>query len=307
MKKYDNRNKIIDSIKENIWVLIGNEVYRDDEKIVREALKINGAFLEYASDRLRGMVDIVLAALASEISSGDIFKFAMPKLFRDRDLMDKAMKYHVSCFKYASSELKEDWSFVIQCVQNHRHVKYFIPQFFRVERKVILEIAKKDKAWALKDVKEIATQEEGPYVNAARKIIEDAEFVLECAKYDYTALACAAHELQNDREFVLKCVRQNGLVLQYYKGLFKSDVQIAIQAIAQNPQAAKFISLDLRKNFEFIKECKGIVQALQILVWGGQSVASEGQGFVWDEIKALSKFEASMKSLGKTTKPNDDE
>jgi len=111
----DDREFLELGLKYEKALAYASDELRDDYNIVLKAVRINGMALEFASKRLQGDRDIVIAALSTFASTS--LRFVSPELRSDRDIVMRAVSYYGENLRYASPELKNDYEIVVAAIE----------------------------------------------------------------------------------------------------------------------------------------------------------------------------------------------
>jgi serine/threonine protein kinase len=139
---------------------------KDDKDVVLEAVKQDGLFLVFASDKLKDDKDVVLEAVKQD---GDSLVFASDKLKDDKDVVLEAVKQDGFSLNYASIKLKDDKDVVLEAVKQDGLSLVFASDKLKDDKDVVLEAVKKN----------------GFSLNyASNKLKDDKDIVLELVKQD---------------------------------------------------------------------------------------------------------------------------
>jgi CxxC motif-containing protein len=96
---------------------------QDDYDVVMHAVKINGSALEFASEKMKNTMAIILAAIYSNPYA---FKFVPFDVRNNKQIVMENIKNddNAEAFKYVSTELQNDYDVVLCAVTNNGQKKY---------------------------------------------------------------------------------------------------------------------------------------------------------------------------------------
>ena len=120
-----NKPFFLDVLKKNGLILeyASNEL-KGDIDIVSTAISQNGMALKHASDELQNNKDIVLNAVKQ---SGMVLEYA-PLLQNDKDIVLQAVKQNGFAIQFASDDLKENKEIVIEALKQDSRSSIWIPK-----------------------------------------------------------------------------------------------------------------------------------------------------------------------------------
>lgn len=131
------------------WGLKGvPQEYRSNKEVVLQAVRHNGANLEYASDELRKDEEVVYAAV---LNDGNALQFADEQLRDSKDLIVKIVKMQNCAFRYIGSKLLADRKFVIKVIRAHHLYLEDLPKELKRDLGAVLESIKRYD-WISKDL-----------------------------------------------------------------------------------------------------------------------------------------------------------
>lgn len=247
------------------------EEFADDREFMLEAVKLNGALLSNASERLKADRELILIA-AQKCSP---LNLKIPQeYFSERDFMLKLLAVNGSFLdKYPVF----DKELILTAVKNDAQaLKYVHYKFFD-------EFLSKDLTLEIVSVNGRALQ----YVYGPFKDDEDAVFA--AVSQHYRAFEFASARLKNNADFLVKVLytnpsclayapqeyRENRLLIEklmdinpycyrYVKGKLKTDADLAIRAVKENLDLYDFVDLSVKRSKKFITALKSIVPSSEI-------------------------------------------
>mmetsp|Transcript_71269 Transcript_71269/g.208915 ORF Transcript_71269/g.208915 Transcript_71269/m.208915 type:complete len:763 (+) Transcript_71269:83-2371(+) len=107
---------------------------RSDRNFVMEAIEVNGSALSGASDDLRGDEDFILGAC--QLGKGSCMKGVKDKLKSDKAFVLQAACRCPETFKYVADELRSDDDFVFQAVTANGLILQYAPTKFQSDRRI---------------------------------------------------------------------------------------------------------------------------------------------------------------------------
>lgn len=87
---------------------------RDDKNFVIEAVKVNGASLVFASERLRNDAEVAKIAIENDMNA---FQYASENLRSNKDLVLHTVRMWGTPLEYASEELRNDKQVVVAAIK----------------------------------------------------------------------------------------------------------------------------------------------------------------------------------------------
>jgi len=220
----ENADIALAAVTQNGLILeILPEVFQNNPEIVRAAVQQNGMALQYAGESLRSDETIVQAAVTQNgwairyadqsFLQNDAMTLAAARqngliicllptpwqrwLGSQRDIMENAVRQNGLALRYASEDLKKNFSLVLNAVrQNGRAIRY-----------------------------------------ADDSLKNNIDIVRAAVNQDGTALEFASDELRANESIVRDAVHQNGLALEHANQSLQANPEIALAAIHQNGEA----------------------------------------------------------------------
>lgn len=115
---------------------------QDDFDVVLAAVG-SACVYKFASERLRGNVEILYAATAFRASA---VQWALPGLLEDRSVVLNLVRIRGKCLAHLSDRYREDREIVVAAVVSDGHSFEFAAPSLRSDRHFVLELVKLDKA-----------------------------------------------------------------------------------------------------------------------------------------------------------------
>jgi|GEM_PF-569828 len=230
----------------------------DNKDLVSEVLKKNGAFLKFASERLRADKDVVLEAVANQAYP---MEFASDKLKGDRGFAKKVLENDSGGLCYLSEELRSDKRFVEQYLAED--TMRCLSNKLLGDKSYILELVAKMRVPlglvkdGLRDDKDVvmATLKRSPadYPFASERLQNDPDILPIVRAYLLTSWQIYSDlpkKLRGDREVVKWAVAQNCNLLESATPELKDDKEIVRIAFAKNRRCLQYASERLKKEME---------------------------------------------------------
>ena len=106
-----------------------------DKEYVQERVKNDGMALEYASEKLRADMDVVLCAIENDVDS---VSFVSEDMWSSKSFVKEAVKIWSGYLYYASEELRADKDIVLWALKNNQDdefsaLTYASPEFLDEE------------------------------------------------------------------------------------------------------------------------------------------------------------------------------
>ena len=251
------KEKQINNIKE-----IANDGYnlrfasiklRDNKDLVMKIVQKQGKVIEFASERLKNDFEISMLAVKND---GLALAFLSKEMQNNFEVVKEAVNQNGLALLFASQRLKEKEEIVLSAILNNSASLSYAGKKFRDDPKYVLMT--------------IAEQSKFNFIFVDKKWFKDPSFMVEAAKISKKILSRYDREIltretilyflrqdglnlkylkdfNNDAEIVKEAVNQNGLALQYASAFLRNSFEIALPAIAKNPDAVKFIGENVRK------------------------------------------------------------
>lgn len=212
---------------------------KSNKSFMMQAIDIRFASIEHASVVLKEDFEFMVSMLRKDKTA---IKFASIKLRNNSDFMLTATKINKDHYVYASKELKGNSNFMLAIIRLNKDAIKDLEYNLTNSQEFMLAAIKINKdaihyvPMSLRGAAEMSSSFGG-----------SEDFMLEVLKIDVSLIKhCNWIKLHNNRDFLLKCVKINGLALQYGSDGNKRDLEICRAAVAQNPQAIKFVSEEIR-------------------------------------------------------------
>jgi len=189
---------------------------RDNFEVVLTAVRQSAWTLKFASERLRGNLEVVLAATTRR--DGDVLKFASKTLRGDCEAMAAIIRASSGyVFKYASKALRGDPKLLRLALQTDDRALEFASEELRGDREIVLEAvrarANRERNYGLDPCQR---RNNHPFSYATEELRQDRDFVLKAVATQGECLHFAATELKTDRELVEIAVKQIPFAISAY-------------------------------------------------------------------------------------------
>ncbi|MBA3721977.1 MAG: DUF4116 domain-containing protein [Parachlamydiaceae bacterium] len=240
---------------------------QDDEDVVLAAIQHKQNYEEcpfqYASDRLRNKKNVVLEAVRVNPRA---LQFAEAYI-NDPEVIEEAVKTDPVGFRYASTELRNNKSYVFSLLEKgyNRIFKYLPPALkndfdFMKQAVSIRGFSLFYASTALKNHKElvlIAIKNCPETIeNISSELQEDPEVVAAALDQDPEVLTALSDTQQNIKTNVLKSVSRDGKMLDWVIKKFRDDFDVVLAAVKNNPLALQYASDRLKQHPDIINAFK---------------------------------------------------
>lgn len=245
-----------DFVKEMVkleWVFFqwASEELKQDHNFVMEVMCIEGRSLEWASEELRGDRDIVMTAVGNY---GDALEYASEGCRSDRDIVMTAAKNNPLALRWASRELRGDREIVMTTICKNGFALEYTSEECRSDP-CIVTTAVRNASRELQGNREmILAAIRRSLLFASEELRKDRNFVMNLVGMQGQHLEWASVELRGDQEIVMTAVRNHGNALQFASDECRSDRHIVRTATRKDPYAFRWASKELRGDRDIVLE-----------------------------------------------------
>lgn len=219
--------------------LAASDAVRNIREIVIAAVRENPSMLTKLTEEWKADRDVVLAAVRSR-GEGYLLGHAAKALRADREVVLQAVKAGddvVEPFAYADEELQGDPDFVHQIVEIRGSAVTFASPELKRDRRIALA----------------AVQNDGDaFMCINTSLQEDPDFVLEAVRVCGSVLRFVSDELRGNRWIVLEAVQNDGTALQFASQDLRADADVVFQAVRTFGLALVFASDKLKENHQIV-------------------------------------------------------
>ncbi len=214
-----------------------------DREFMMSCIRVHGASLQFASDRLRADKDVVIAA----IENNGYLKYAALDLRNDREFVRRCVRIKPRSIEHVGEELENDQQFILSVLQANGKCWKFIPSRYTKDEQFMSEAIRQ----ACKSTSKALRQ------HIHHSLRQNFLFLWELVKVNadnYTLYASKSFRKQR-RLFALKCIELHGA--SFVRGLPKElrhDRQFMRRAVKIDRECLQFAPTELRTNDEFIKD-----------------------------------------------------
>jgi hypothetical protein len=159
--------------------------WKNDKKIVLEAIKKDGYALYYASDQLKNDKGLVLESVRRK---GRMLRHVSEPMRNDPAVVRAAISDDPGAFQYASLACKSNRDLVLDAVQLDGRLLKYCAEEYKMDREVILASIHDEDISALK------------YASAS--LLNDREIILKALSTHFSAAQYISPEWKNDRELI---------------------------------------------------------------------------------------------------------
>lgn len=212
--------------------------FQNDKVFIIEAIKHNANVLKYLDPKYYNDKDIIMTSI--ENKKIDILKFVSSRLTNDRDFMFFAIKHNFHALQYASKELQNDKTLVLEAIHGED------------EREKDYQSIFKYASLKLKDNREIAkivlNNNYFSFRYFSKRLRDDKDIALKALKYHLGNFKFVSARLRDDKEIALKGLKLHIDNYEYISRRLKKDREIIEYKKQEENKYHKF-----RKN-KFTKE-----------------------------------------------------
>ena len=200
-------------------------------------------------------------------------------ILSDRECMRYAILRWRGAFQYATDELKNDKTFVMEYLNANcsDFPLQYASQEVRTDTELLLQIAKVDPR---------------TLVGADRSVLDNKDFIRKVV--EISPIPFAYSKLSRDKEFVEEVVEINGLTLKYADD-FWEDRQLVMRAVKNNGDAINHIPISSSYLQEYLEDEELLVEAAKSMIskegsYGFYFKLSQEMEQKLDENKELKQF-----------------
>lgn len=212
-----------------------------DKKFMSQAVICNGLALQYASEELRGDIDVVQLAVNE---NGEALQYASLDLKENPIIVRHATDQTMAALAYASPKLQSDRNFILERINQDGQALYYADKRLRSDGELIVKSIRNDKN---KPNKGRSFYYSTPDMKADYNLVHDL------LRYSGLILKYVNIKLRQDRNIVLVAVRQNGLALEYADCELRRDFDLVLVAVTQNGMALRYAANDLKSNTRIVR------------------------------------------------------
>lgn len=246
-----------------------------DRAAVLAAVEGDGLLLRYASEDLRGDVEVVQVALAQ---TGVALQYATDDLRDNRELVQVAVRQTWVALEFASDSLKNDLEIVQQAVgESGLALKDASPELCGHSELVLKAVEQdglalhyaSDDLRSDEDIVEAALlQNPASLEFACEALRADLAIVLPALREDGSILRFASEKARSDRDVVLEACAIYGMALAWSSERCKADREVVTTAVKHCGTALAYASEDLKGNDQIVREaCRQDPSALEYASW----------------------------------------
>ena len=217
-KHYDKRFKeIYDSINlvkksGNILNTLSTE-FRNNEEIVKAAVKQNGLSLKYASEALKADKTIVEAAMNQDIMA---FKYAGSSLKNNKEFVSSLLKHDGTLIQFISPEMQNDKEIVLIAIKQNIEVIKGISEQLKNDKEFVLSLLNINGM-----LLEFASDE----------LKNDVELATIAVKQNFDAIKYISDTLKNNSAFMLELILENKEVLNHIAAELRKDATFCVEVM----------------------------------------------------------------------------
>lgn len=245
---------------------------RDSKEVMLDAMS-ETLPLNYASERLRGDRDVVLAAVSQE--RNNIYpnlQHAPDALRDDRRIVEAAMRGTGGGFlslQYASARLRDDRALASEAIQSYvvKHAHGLEMGFDKMSTRLKSDRALFMEALAKYDDLQNPPSFASHFLHAADvSLRDDKELVLEVVRRDACGIEIASERLRDDRDVVLLAVCSSGDLLEFASEALRADRDVVLAAVQNVGYSLTFAAEELQDDFDIaLAACTNEGAALELV------------------------------------------
>lgn len=239
-----------------------NTTNTNNPHIVKEAIKLDGLALQYASENLKNDPDIVLLAIQENMEA---FNFASNELKNNKEFLLKVIEKEPYCLQDIDEKFLGDEDIIYNAIVSSKNPIFFnlASQELQSNVNFILKLVKKGES-ILKHLpeywfdNEIITLTAVHSSNTALQYFPDKikNNVTEMLKYiniNHENIQYASKDLLDNKEFITLAIARNGLTIRYASERLKDDKSLAYGAVMNNFGALNHINKKYKNDINLIK------------------------------------------------------
>lgn len=259
-------------------------IYKNNEKIVLNAIKHYPQSFLYISDELKSNTEFIRTAIRC---NGSVYchinsSYQTPVLLLEAlehglviddvyDANSDVVMHAIRNKKYVSinkivNRYKNNKEIIKTIVEINGDNLKLLPNDLKRDKEVVLTAVSND-GWGLryaanelkadKDIVSAAVSNVGASLfYASHDCQNDKDIVKLALIQDPNALCYASNTLKDNKEFILSVVKDDGLTLQYASDRLKKDKEIISSAIRQNAKSITYASMDHKEDPDDIAHVK---------------------------------------------------
>ena len=231
------RYLLIDTLKRNPHELKNfPDVARDDEELVRIAVKKDGSVLQYASARLRGDFETVMIAVKK---TGTSLNFASDALKNNAEIIAAAVQADGAALEFVPKKFQNDRQLILEASRNCN--VGLIPERFLSDKEVAERLIANDcQAFA--------------YLSS--ELRRDIDLIAQATKTDSSLFMYLPEGFLEDKTTVMELLNNELCVVPYISDEIKIDKDIALAAmhVPGSPYAYDALPLELAGDTDILRE-----------------------------------------------------
>lgn len=266
-----------------------NEENRNNPDIVKEAIKLDGLALQYASEKLKNNPEIVLLAIEKNL---DAFSFASKDLQNNKEFLLKILEKQPYCLQHMDEKFLNDSDIIYTSILHSKSNAFY--QLASVE-------LKKDINFVLKLVK----RSEAILKHLSKEWFNNELVTLTAVQYSNTALEYFPDEIKNDFNHMLRYININPENMKYASEDLRNNIDFVRMVICRDGTQIKYASDNLKEDKSLVysavlnsysalnhvdEKYKNDIDLMKIVVARSNSRNEIMNSFIGDELKANIDF-----------------
>ena len=142
-----SKGEVLEKVKKRGYELRNYPEYQDDDEVVYEAVKNQGFALQFASERLRNALTVVLAAIRSEEQRKSGLPFASDEMRDNEEVGLAAVSEDGNNLRYLSERLQNDHKICLEAVKQNKGAYEFVGVSRKYDPSVILWAKKEQEVF----------------------------------------------------------------------------------------------------------------------------------------------------------------
>ena len=217
----DNPELVLSLLKINGLLLQSIPKYKDNIKLVSEAVRQNGLSLQHASKELRDNKDIVLEAVSK---NGLSLQHASKRLKNDRHIVQIALDNNIKSIEHVSPEIRNDKILIISVIRQNGLLLKYASKELQSDKEVVLEAIKQNGNAIKYSYPEMKVMKN--YPNGKRIWLKESKPVL---RYQFGMIY---------KDILIEALKQNGNVIKY---AYEVDKELILTAVENNVNSLEYV------------------------------------------------------------------
>lgn len=289
-KYQDNKDIVLAALRGDGWDLLSyaSDRLKDDEEVVREAMRYSKIAYKFASERIRSLRHVAEAAVRDD---GYNLEHVPWPLSHHKYMVMHAVQQTGTCLRLACKVLKNDKDVVLAAVKRDGGALTYASDELKNDKDVVIAAVKQDgmalchASNEMQDDKDVVLEAIGCYCTdallfASARLKNDADVVNLALKHHGPSIRYASLAMRNNKQMVLKAVKESALAYQHASFECREDPEVAAIALSNCPLMVYHAPPSVWENRELmrgvIKSRPAMIQCAPNDLYGKDFVLSLG-------------------------------